>query len=106
MYALADICVKIIPTDCFHGERLLSQHRQRFFGFGRRKFPIEIREIFFSQFDIDRPRVVADVLFAARFWNRYRSRLTQHPRERDLRRGSVMTFGDLPERRVLGKPRP
>jgi hypothetical protein len=44
---------KMIPPDCFYGQRLRSQHWQRFFGFGRRKFPIEVREIFFGQFDVD-----------------------------------------------------
>src|SRR6266508_1430590 len=53
LYALADFCVKIIPTDCFYGERVRLQHWQCFLGFGRRKFPIEVPEVFFAQFDVD-----------------------------------------------------
>ena len=45
---------KIIPNDCFLvRERIRSQHRQWFFGFWWRKFPIELGEIFVGQFDLD-----------------------------------------------------
>jgi len=32
---------------------LYLQHRQRFFGFRRREFFVELGEIFFGQFDLD-----------------------------------------------------
>jgi hypothetical protein len=55
-----------------------SQHRQWFLRLGWWKFPIEISEFFFGQFDLDRLRVIADMLFRARFRNGYDSTLTQH----------------------------
>ena len=77
------------------------QLRQGLFRCGRREHTIKVNQILFRQLDVDRPRVIADVLFAACFWNSDYAGLTQHPPQRDLRGSGVATFGNFLERRIL-----